>query len=251
MEVEDYRESEVEQERIRSLLALVPGKGRSALDVGARDGYVSVRLTELFGSVTALDLEKPRIDHPAVACVKGDACALPFPDNSFDLVMCAEVLEHIPPPALGNAGAELARVAAKNVIVGVPYKQDTRVGRTTCMACGKTNPPWGHVNTFDEALLASLFNGLTCEKIEFVGVNRERTNFLSAFLMDFAGNPYGTYSQDEACIYCGAKLQGPPQRGLLQKASTKLAFLINKFQSYAIVPEPNWVHVLFSKNGQR
>jgi hypothetical protein len=248
MDLKDYRESRVEQERIQSLLSLIPGKSHSALDVGARDGYVSVRLTEFFDAVTALDLEKPRIDHPAVACTEGDLRALPFADNSFDLVMCAEVLEHIPPQALGGACAELARVTSKHLVVGVPYKQDTRSGRTTCWSCGKTNPPWGHVNSFDETLLGSLFDGLTWERKAFVGVNRVRTNFLSAFLMDFAGNPYGTYSQDEACIHCGQKLKGPPPRNVLQKVSTKLAFMINDVQSYAIVPQANWIHVLFSKN---
>jgi SAM-dependent methyltransferase len=42
------------------------------------------------------------------ACVNGDATRLPFPDGTFDRVICSEVFEHIPDDT--GAMAELARV---------------------------------------------------------------------------------------------------------------------------------------------
>ena len=66
-----------------------------------------------------------------------NAADLPFPDAAFDMVTCAEVIEHIPSPALERACREMARVARRYVLVGVPYRQDLRHGRTTCAACGK------------------------------------------------------------------------------------------------------------------
>src|SRR5580658_5701608 len=118
----------------------------SILEIGARDGYHSRPLTERFAEVTALDLEKPTFEFPGVITVAGDATKLQFADSSFDCVLCAEVLEHI--PALEQACRELARVVRHELIIGVPFRQDTRSGRTTCRNCGKTNPPWAHVNSF-------------------------------------------------------------------------------------------------------
>ncbi len=144
-------------------------------------------------SVTALDLEAPAINHERVTCVKGDVTELQFADAAFDVVFCAEVLEHVRPETLAAACAELARVARNYVIIGVPYRQDTRVGRTTCVACGRKNPPWGHLNVFNEGRIARLFPRMTMEKIQFVGSSDESTNVISSWLMDLAGNPYGTY----------------------------------------------------------
>ena len=59
-------------------------------------------------------------------------------------MIAAEVLEHIPSD-VEDAAREIARVARKRVIVGVPYGEDNRIGRITLRAlhCGTINPPWG------------------------------------------------------------------------------------------------------------
>lgn len=246
MDLTAYRNSASEKARIGDLMGLL-APGDSALDIGARDGYISKLLAERFAAVTALDLQQPQIEHPRIQCVQGDITALNFPDASFDLVFCAEVLEHIPPPLLATACRELARVAKRHVFIGVPYRQDIRVGRTTCGRCHKVSPPWGHVNRFDQPRLAQLFPGLTVAKRSFVGETNEHTNFVSSALMDWAGNPYGTYSQDEPCGHCGAVLTQPPERTLMQKVATKVAFVGVGLQRRFVRPHPNWIHLLLEK----
>lgn len=247
MDLTDYRNSASEQARISDLMRLAPPNGEAALDVGARDGYLSKLLAKRFDSVTALDLQKPDIDHPRIKCVQGNIAALQFSDGCFDLVFCAEVLEHIPPPLLATACRELARVSGKCVLVGVPYKQDTRLGRTTCVTCGGINPPWGHVNSFDEHRLAALFPGFVAATQSFVGTSNAATNGLSSWLMNLAGNPYGTYVQDEPCIHCHAALLGPPERRLWQKVATRLAFIGMRIQKPFIKPHGNWIHLLLTR----
>jgi SAM-dependent methyltransferase len=243
----EYRQGAIERARVDSLLGLLPAHLHHALDIGARDGHIARLLADRAGAVTALDLEQPQIDDPRIRCVKGDAAALEFGDGVFDLVFCAEVLEHIPGRLLPAACSELARVASDHVLVGVPYRQDLRTDRTTCQHCGRTNPPWGHVNSFDEAGLARLFPDCEVEKIEFVGATREGTNFLSALLMDAAGNPYGTYEQDEPCIHCGAELGGPPARNLGGRALARAAVYVRRLQQPFVQERPKWIHVLFRK----
>jgi hypothetical protein len=180
--------------------------------------------------------------------VEGDASQLDFADGSFEVVLCAEVLEHIPSNLLAKVCGELVRVTSAAVVIGVPYREDLRVARTLCLACGRRNPPWGHVNSFDEERLAELFRGMSAAKTSFVGITRVVTNGLSAMLMDAAGNPYGTYEQEECCVHCGATLVRPGNRNVAQKVATKLAHLCDRVQNAVTPVHRNWIHVRFEKS---
>lgn len=243
----EYRASPTERQRVTDLFVLLPAVGVCALDVGARDCYLAKMLAERFERVVALDLKKPEIDHPAIDPVAGSVTCLPFEDNQFDAVLCAEVLEHIPEHLLAKACSEIARVAKNKVVIGVPYRQDLRSGRTTCQRCGQTNPPWGHVNSFDERRLQALFDTLNWEMVSFVGTTTDRTNWISAGLLNYAGNPFGTWQQDEACVHCGGVIGSPPVRTYSQRIATRLAFVLNRLQAGFVKPRGNWIHVLFSK----
>jgi hypothetical protein len=247
MDLTAYRASQREQDRISDLFKLIPANGERALDVGARDGYLSERLVERYEQVVALDLETPNIEHPRIQAVKGNAAHLAFPDRHFDLVLCAEVLEHIPGQIVPQVCQEIARVARDRVVIGVPYREDLRVGRTTCSACGKSNPPWGHVNSFDEEKLVPLFKELRLVSSSFVGTTNEQTNGLSAALLDFAGNPFGAYMEEAPCIHCGQRIGSPRKRNLAQRIATRLAFTANDIQRKFNQPRGNWIHLLFAR----
>ena len=250
MDLTKYRVSALEIERTEDLISFFknnPNSGKNALDIGARDGHFSKILAAHFNDVTALDLEKPSIHQDNITCIKGDVTNLDFSDNTFDFVFCAEVLEHIPPSLLEKACSELSRVSRKFLLIGVPYKQDIRVGRTTCYSCGKKSPPWGHVNSFDRKRLKNLFPLFNINKVSFIGKNNAHTNSISTFLMDLAGNPYGTYKQEEPCIHCGKKLKDPPERNILQKVFTRVAFYVKDIQRPFSREHSNWIHILFEK----
>lgn len=242
-----WRQSKREQDRIAALMSLIPAKGRRALDIGARDGYLSHRLTEHYAHVTALDLVRPRIDHPGVESIEANIAQMPFEDNDFDLVLCAEVLEHLPADVLARGVREIVRVAKQWIVIGVPYKQDLRFGRTTCNHCGTYNPPWGHVNNFNERVLHQLFPGARSIQFSYVGKTREATNTLAAALMNYAGNPFGTYMQEEACITCGRPVGQPHPRSLPQKIATRAAHIMNRTQQSLSMPKPCWIHALIEK----
>ncbi|MEO9102654.1 MAG: class I SAM-dependent methyltransferase [Burkholderiaceae bacterium] len=247
MDLTEYRSNSLEQQRTADLLSLVPQGLESVLDVGARDGHFSKLLTSRCERVTALDLQRPTFDIERVTCVAGDACALEFGDDHFDLVFCAEVLEHIPPESLAKACAELSRVSGRYLLIGVPDRQDIRHGRTTCGACGTSNPPWGHVNSFDEPRLHALFSDCVVARRSLVGSTKERTNALSAALMNWAGNPYGTYSQEETCGHCSAPVLAPASRSWLQKVATRVAFKVDDARRPFLSARGNWIHLLLEK----
>ena len=233
----------MEQKRTDDLFSLFPDGCKTILEVGARDGHHTRLLTGHFESVTALDLEKPEFTIARVTPVAGDATALQFADGEFDCVLCAEVMEHI--PAVERAAGELRRVARRAVIIGVPFQQDTRSGRTTCKHCGKTNPPYGHVNVFTLERLEALFSPWRAETVRYVGETRDRTNAVSAWLMDQAGNPYGTYDQEEPCVHCGGRLEAPERGGAGNLLACKAAHLLTRAQRSVTQSWANWVHARF------
>ena len=236
----------VQAQLTEDLIQLMP-EGVSALDIGARDGFFSRILSERFERVVALDLEPPAFHYERVAALIGDVTNLSFNDRQFDFAFCGEVLEHV--PALEKACSEIARVARKGILIGVPYKQDIRVGRTSCPKCGLISPPWGHVNTFDEARLRSLFTGWKLARKSFVGTNHETTTAMAAWMMDRAGNPWGSYNQIENCARCGSPVIAPAQRSLGSRVLSGVAGRLNRLQERFTQPHANWIHVLFTRAG--
>src|SRR3546814_15505307 len=59
-----------------------------------------------------------------ISCHGANIARLPFPDKSFDTVICTHVLEHI--LDFRGALAELRRVAAKRLIIVVPQEREYR-----------------------------------------------------------------------------------------------------------------------------
>lgn len=91
---------------------------------GPASGSSSLR-SSLGSGVVALDMDpaglgEARARDPGLAVVAGDITALPFADDTFDLVWNSSTLEHLHDPR--RALAEMARTTAPggHVFVGVP-----------------------------------------------------------------------------------------------------------------------------------
>ena len=103
------------------------------LEVGVGEGEVADRVARRFPDafVTGIDLPDPTLaEHwssKRFAASFADIGSLPFPDDSFDLVLAIEVLEHVPDPAA--ALRELGRVARRDVVLSVPREPIWRVGQ--------------------------------------------------------------------------------------------------------------------------
>ncbi|MDL2228570.1 class I SAM-dependent methyltransferase, partial [Odoribacter sp. OttesenSCG-928-L07] len=206
-------------------------------------------LASKYPKVIALDLEKPETNLANVEAMKGDIVNLELEDNTVDLVVCTEVIEHIKPELLQQACNELIRVSKKYILIGVPYKQDLKTNATYCINCNTINPTTGHLNVFDEEKLTKLFS--KCKKVdsELIGRGQYLTNKFSYNIFKRFKFPYGSYSQEEGCVNCGNSLIKPkinPISKLICIAAQGICYIhnnlfINKDK------HPLWIHILFEK----
>ena len=80
------------------------------LDVGVGDGF-TIRLVKPKGEVTGLDFDPSELaaaKERGITPKEGSAYDIPFPDGSFDIATCFEVLEHLDAPM--RALREIERV---------------------------------------------------------------------------------------------------------------------------------------------
>ena len=110
------------RELINELKVLKP---ESVLDAGCGEGFTLAKLKKAsigqkLEGIEYMDeaIEIGKKINPEIVIKKGDIYKLPYKDNSFDLVLCTEVLEHLDDP--GKAINELKRVAKKYVVLTVP-----------------------------------------------------------------------------------------------------------------------------------
>lgn len=76
--------------------------GKSLLDAGCGTGWFSKIASEKGASVTSMDLGENLLAEVAKKCdskrVVGSILEIPFPENTFDVVVSSEVIEHTPDP---------------------------------------------------------------------------------------------------------------------------------------------------------
>lgn len=98
------------------LMEVTETKPETVLEIGPGPGIVirAIRDFGVFGVTVDID---SRLRPTVVA----DITKLPFEDKSFDCVLAAEVLEHIPFIEVSKALEELARVSRKSIVITLPH----------------------------------------------------------------------------------------------------------------------------------
>lgn len=118
----------------------------SILDVGCGEGFMleKVRVAGIARALEGVDVRSDAVEigralHPELTLRQGSIYALPYPDASFDVVVCSEVLEHLERPE--EALTELIRVAKRYCVISVPNEP---FFQTANFLRGKNLSRWGN-----------------------------------------------------------------------------------------------------------
>lgn len=150
------------------------------LDVGSGTGALTrVLREEASGDVIAVDADPQLLDHVEGPAVVGDAFRLPFPDDTFDLVVCQALLINLPEPI--EAVREFDRVSRDSVAVIEPDNESVIVESTVDGESALAGEARGHylagVDT-DVALgsdVESLLADAGLQSIEVMRYDHDRT----------------------------------------------------------------------------
>jgi 2-polyprenyl-3-methyl-5-hydroxy-6-metoxy-1,4-benzoquinol methylase len=144
-----FRKSPLKRDKVEALLSVLGDvKGKRCLDLGSDNGVVSLLLRQQGGTWASGDLT-PETVEAIRGLVETDVhlveeTKLPFGDREFDVVVVADMIEHV-----GNEAAfvsEVARVLKPGgrLIVNTPHARETALRRIR-LGLGQTDEKHGHL----------------------------------------------------------------------------------------------------------
>ncbi|GAB6179348.1 hypothetical protein JCM14036_06670 [Desulfotomaculum defluvii] len=217
---------------LQDILDNIPNDVESVLDVGCGDGYITNSLPKSL-RVVGLDSSREALKYVQRETRIGDIKKLPFPDNSFDLVMANDVLEHLTMEERQQSLRELARVSTKYIIITVPFLEDLNIGATRCERCGCYYHVNHHKHSFEIKELRELFieYGFNCGQQILSGDIWQKHPSDAVLIKKLLGLEYAE-ALAPLCPYCDSKKTVRPE--LLIKINA----LIDKALNTLYLKEP-------------
>jgi len=236
--------TEVEQGRVRTTIGMIPEHVRSILDVGCGDGRIMTSLDSRF-HVAGVDYALSSLRHIGSNGIRASSGCLPFEDRSFDLVLCSEVLEHIPEASYVPTLNEFERVSKRYILITVPYREKLRLLFTKCQQCRAVFHAYGHYRAFSNSQLSSLFPNYKEVNTAFYG---RRVPFQCEFLAVIRQKVFDkwyVFEEITACQNCGNTKYEPPRRNLIVRSIDAMNHLAGK-----VVPvwERAWAMKLYERS---
>lgn len=144
-----FEKSPLKRDKVEAILSVLgPVEGKRCLDLGSDNGVVSLLLRRQGGSWASGDLTADTVTairglvESDVHLVTGDR--LPFADAEFDVVVVADMIEHIENDEAFVAELHRVLKMGGRLIVNTPHARDTALRRLR-LALGQTDEQHGHV----------------------------------------------------------------------------------------------------------
>lgn len=155
---------------LRRARKIAGGNKLKVMNVGIGDGWLERQCVEQGWQTYSLDPSEVAVKNLEQSGATGKVGmieAIPYDADSFDVVFCSEVLEHLSNEQLHAGLREINRVLVKNgyLIGTVPYKENMEDARTVCPDCGNVFHRFGHFQSFDKNRLRMILEAAKFEVV--------------------------------------------------------------------------------------
>lgn len=217
----DYKLSKKQKKRIYNTISLIPDDVDSILEVGCGDGRIINPLVNKYKNVCGLDISQESLKNVKTLKVVGSIEDLPFEDDNFDIVLCCEVLEHLPVEIYEKSLKEIERVAKKYILLSVPNNENLDILKISCPYCKCSFHPYRHLRSYDLDKLKKIFENFEVCKSEVVFTNEKRypPSFIKIARFLKLTKPY--FPEMALCPQCGYSNQNKLIKKMKVKKNSK------------------------------
>lgn len=233
------------EERIKLILDMLPGDINSLLDIGCGKGEIinSIRSQSPRLRNIGLDISHEALTYVDGLKIVGELPKIPLKDRDFDLVICLQVLEHIPNHLYQDSLREIERLSNRYLIVGVPFRENLRVKQVMCATCMRSSHSDGHLHSYDHDDMRRLFKDFELQSEVLAGVVQPRKSQYQVWIDQNIGG-YRYQPATFHCPYCGHSqpVIGKEHPLLLRKAASTMSHLLADKQDY-----PYWIISMYER----
>jgi ubiquinone/menaquinone biosynthesis C-methylase UbiE len=203
----DYATDPIEKKRIEEIYKIIPKDVKTILDVGCGNGsFLNFLLkTNKYNGLMGVDFSQEALKYVKTEKIGGNISELPFENNSFDLVTCLEVLEHLTEEEFNKGIAEIQRVSKKYIIVTVPNEEDIQNSLVMCPKCYCWFNSYFHLRSFQKQDLEKTFDNFTLFDFKKIGPESKIYKYPPFLLSFYRSWLKPTPLATAICPQCGYK----------------------------------------------
>ncbi len=238
---------ETNLKRAKLTAKAVPSDVHTILEVGSGDGLVIKSLRKAGHDPFALDISQSALQYVQISkLIQATASQLPFPSNSFDLVLACELLEHLPISLYLDVLDEIERVAKRNIIITVPYQEKLEWNYARCPACGCIFNGSYHVRSFREKDIKSLLKKFKCASLKGIVnvLHPDRTISLELFIRHRLAREYLYSGPSITCPVCLSTVDKRPKRNWIGWIASGMRYFYRMIYRKKI---PLWYLAVYEK----
>lgn len=193
------------------IIELIPSNPQNILDVGCGSGVLLNKIRNINKhTVTGTDLSEEAVrivnEKLKLECFVGSITNLKVEDNSYDTIICSEVIEHLYSEDLEKAFSELVRVSKDRIIISTPYLENLEYHQTKCSKCKTLFHPAGHIREIDESFFIPYIQKYTTNySFYYTGKRPPRYKTYSVLSRLFSN--YIIWLDNLECPICNIKIE--------------------------------------------